>query len=81
MIWKPAFMRGVRSFLQGCLTMVTAFVLWLGTQSTFNWVEIKVEGSKMLLALSLAIGFGVISFLQNLIEDNWGSERIKKLKG
>lgn len=70
MLWKPALLRAVRSFLQGCVTAMLAFLLYLGKQSAFNWVEIKIEGSKLLLGLTLALGYAVVSFLQNLLEDN-----------
>lgn len=81
LIWKPAFMRGIRSFLQGCLVALLAFAAFLGKASAFNWVDIQVEGSKLVLGLALACLYGIISFIQNLLEDNWGGERAQRFKG
>lgn len=78
MVWKPGFIRAMRSFLQGCLAVFAAFALWLGAQSVLDLGDLKVQGSKVVLGLLLATTYAVISFIQNVIEDTWGAGRIPK---
>lgn len=81
MVWKPALIRAMRSFLQGCVAVLTAFSVWLGAQSFLDLGDLKVQGNKVVLGLMLAATYALISFLQNVIELNWGGAGIAKLRG
>jgi zinc transporter ZupT len=65
---RAALVRAFRTLLQALLGVAVAFVAWLGAQSAFSWVEIKVEGSKLLLGLAIAAGAFVVAWLQNVLE-------------
>lgn len=81
MIWQPAALRALRSFLQGCVATLVAFAAWLGAQSALDWGNIKVQGSKIALGLLLAATYALISFIHNFLELNWGGEAVKRFRG
>lgn len=73
MAWRRAFIRAIRSFLQACAAALLAFLVVVGKDSTFDWANLKVEGSKLAFALILAFGYALVSFIHNALEDNFGA--------
>ena len=69
MVWKPAVIRAVRSFLQGCAAVLLVFLTALGKD---GWVAVSLEGERLLLGLTLAAGYALVSFIQNFLELNTG---------
>lgn len=72
-----ALTRAIRTLLQALLAVAIAFAAYLGTQSAFDWVDIKVQGSKVVLGLVIAITAFVVSWLQNVLELWKGTDRFR----
>lgn len=67
MSYKPALIRGLRTFLQGCLATLMAFYLVVKGDGTF--VSIEAHGAVLLFGFFLAFVAGLISVIQNFLED------------
>lgn len=68
MMWKPALIRAIRTLLQGALATLTAFFLAVKGDGTF--LNIQAHGAVLAFGFFLTGCWTVISFLQNLLEDN-----------
>ena len=68
MKWKPAAVRAMRTFLQGCLATLMAFYVAVKGDGTF--VSIKAHGAVLAFGFFLSGCAAVIAFLQNLLEDH-----------
>lgn len=64
---RNALVRAVRTFLQGCLATLTVFYLAVKSDGTF--ISISAHGEVLAFGFFLSFVAGVISFLQNLLED------------
>jgi hypothetical protein len=70
MKWKSAAIRSVRALLQGALAVLVTFYTTIKDDGTF--VNIKAHGEVLLFACFLVIVWALITFFQNLLEDNTG---------
>lgn len=68
MDYKPALIRGLRTFLQGCVATLTAFYLAVKNDGTF--ISIGAHGEVLAFGFFLSFVAGLIAIAQNLLEDN-----------
>lgn len=67
---KDAAVRAVRTAIQGAAAALGVFYATVQADGVVDLVEIKAKGQPLAYGLFLAVVAGVISFAQNVAEDN-----------
>lgn len=73
--FRDAAIRGVRSLIQGTVVALAAFLAALAAHGSFG--SVKSDGMVFLFAETLAAGYAIVAFLQNLLEDNTSVPTVK----
>lgn len=72
---RSAAIRALRTFAQGAIATLTAFYLAVKDNGTF--IDLDAHGEVLAFGFFLSFVAGVISFIQNLLEDRAGVTVIK----